>query len=163
MSKILKKLKGMKLQDYDIHLAVVSYFYRNRKHVYSVKYIEMEKKLRTKMAKILEAVIDSTTSVSEYDPEVLEPEMGQALFIASSETEFEGIFDKIIQSDPEKDKISSVDELGKARGYMIVISDSKRIHLIGYKKIPESWKLKSSKGIFNVIFEERKCKDLESI
>ncbi|HMJ46915.1 MAG TPA: Kiwa anti-phage protein KwaB-like domain-containing protein, partial [Ferruginibacter sp.] len=49
----------------------------------------------------------------------------------------------------------------KAKAYLIILRNRAGIQVVGFKTIPENWKMRKSKGLIPLLFDENQFKDLE--
>lgn len=70
--------------------------------------------------------------------------------------------ESLAELNPEEDKVNSVEDLVKAKSYIIIVRNNEGIQVVGFKSIPENWKLKKSKGFIPLLFENNTFKGLET-
>ena len=129
-------------------MAIVKENKRNRISHYDVKYVPIDDKLETRLRNIVIRKIDQSNSLEEYTYDCPEPEEDQIKAIQSEDTDFIKIKDVLDNITPEEDIIADVDELIKAKAYIIILRDAEGINIVGFKKLPENWKMKKAKALF---------------
>ena len=83
-----------------------------------------------------------SNTVDEYQFDCPDPEGGQARALAHKETDFYRILENLLALNQEEDIVNSVDDLILAKSYLIILRDDNKIQAIGFKTLPESWKIK---------------------
>lgn len=156
------ELKGLNLNESFVSLAIVKEYKRDRVSHYNIEYVEIEKELETRLRNILLSRINKAGSFEEYSFDCPEPEEDLVRTIAYESTDFYKIMESLVILNPEEDKVDSVEDLVKAKSYIIILSNNEGIQLAGFKAIPENWKLKKSKGLIPLLFENNTFKDLET-
>ena len=156
------QLKELNLQDSFVSLAIVKEYKRDRISHYNIEYVEIEEELEIRLREIIINRINKANSFEEYSFDCPEPEEDLVRTIKYESTDFFKIMEKLITLNPEEDKVDSVEDLVKAKSYIIVLRNSDGIQLAGFKSIPENWKLKKSKGLIPLLFENNTFKDLET-
>lgn len=161
LRQTLRNLKALNLRRANVSLAIVKEYKRDRISHYDVKYVQIDDRLETRLRNIVINKIISSNTVEEYTFDCPEPEADLVRAINYEETDFFKIFEQLAQLNPEEDIIEDVDELVKARAYLIILRNREGIQVIGFKTIPENWKMKRAKGLIPLLFEENRFKDLE--
>jgi hypothetical protein len=156
------QLKDLNLQDSFVSLAIVKEYKRDRISHYNIEYVEIEEELENRLREIIINRINKANSFEEYSFDCPEPEEDLVRTIKYESTDFFNIMEKLVTLNPEEDKVDSVEDLVKAKSYIIVLRDNDGIQLAGFKSIPENWKLKKSKGLIPLLFENNTFKDLET-
>jgi hypothetical protein len=123
--------------------------------------VQIDEKLENRLRSILIKKIEDANSIEEYTLDCPEPEEDQVRAINSEETDFIKIKEILDTLNPEEDVIQDVNELVKAKSYIIILRDDEEIKVIGFKKIPENWKMKKDKGLISLLFRENRFEDLE--
>lgn len=159
--KILRNLKALDLSKSSVTLAVVKEYKKNRTSHYTVKYVPIDVSLEKRLKNIITKHINNSNTVEEYTYDCPEPEADQVRAIAYAETDFYGIFEQLQELNPEEDIIQNVDELVKSKAYMIVLRNAEGIQVVGFKTLPESWKMKKAKGLIQLLYDENRFVDLE--
>ncbi|WP_297867821.1 Kiwa anti-phage protein KwaB-like domain-containing protein [uncultured Flavobacterium sp.] len=159
--QILRNLKNLDLSGYYVTLAVIKEYKRERISHYTVKYVPIDAQLETKLRNILLRHITSANTVETYTFDCPEPEEDEVRSIVYEETDFYTIFTQLQELNPETDIIENVDELVKSKAYMIILRNAAGIQVVGFKTLPENWKMKRSRDLINVFFNENKFEDLE--
>lgn len=157
----LKEINTIDFSRTIVQLAVVYYYFQDRHHKYALKFVRTEDKVDRKLNDIVKRVSSSATKVESYDYESQELEEGEMQIISAGQTSFPDLLQVINDSDSENDVAETEDDLTKAKGYAIIIRKSEAIVAIGYKILPENWKLKKKRGLIPLLFHEQEFKDLE--
>ena len=156
-----QKLKELDLQSCYVSLAIVQEYKRNRISKYRVKYVQIDEKLENRLRSIVSQKIKNSNSIEEYTFDCPEPEEDQVRAIESESTDFNEIMELLEALTPEEDKIESVNELIKAKSYLIILRDDYEIKVTAFKRIPENWKMKRKKGYVSLLYKENMFVDLE--
>lgn len=156
------ELKVLNLNASFVSLAIVKEYKRDRISHYNIEYVEIEKELETRLRNILVSRIEKAGSFEEYSFDCPEPEEDLVRTIPYESTDFYKIMESLVNLNPEEDKVDSVEDLVKAKSYIILLSNDEGIQLAGFKAIPENWKLKKSKGLIPLLFENNTFKDLDT-
>lgn len=159
--KLLGDLKSLNYDNANVSLAIVKEYKRERVSQYDVKYVPIDKKLEKRLRYVVISHVSKAKSVDEYTYDCPEPEEDFVRSIKSEETDFYRIFEKLKKLNPEEDIIENVEELVQAKAYMIVIRNRGGIRLVGFRTLPENWKMKRSKGLINLLFKENRFEDLQ--
>lgn len=155
-------LKTFSLQNTDATLAIVKERKNNnRESVYKVKYVKITGKLEDRLLKIIQNKIDSANTFEQYNYDSPEPEEDLVNGINFEETDFYRIYNELNNLDPEIDVIETLDELIQAKAYLIIVRNDTGIKLVGFKTIPENWKMKSQKGLIPLRFKDNVFEDIE--
>ena len=157
-----RNLKRVNLQDSFVSLAIVDEYKRQRVSQYRIKYIQIDDALERKLKNIIIRRIEQANSFEEYEFEGPEPDDDLVNTIESNSTDFFRIMEILESINPEDDTIESIDELVKAKAYLIVLRDNNGIQVVGFKTIPENWKMKKDKGLIPLLFRENQFIDLET-
>jgi hypothetical protein len=157
----LKELKALDLSTLNASLAVVREYKKDRVSQYTVRYVPIDSKLQKRLRGIVTKHIQESNTVEEYTYDCPEPEDDQVRSIDSSATDFHRVFEELVKLDTEEDTIDGVAELVKSKAYMIVLRDKEGIRVIGYKILPENWKMKRSKGLIPLLYTGKRFEDLE--
>lgn len=158
---VLRNLKALNLSRANVSLAIVKEYKRERISHYDVKYVRIDQPLERRLRTIVVNQIQNSNTVEEYTYDCPEPEADQVRGIGYEETDFYRIFEQLSRLNPEEDVIDDVDELVKAKAYLIILRNRDGIQAIGFKTIPENWKMRKSRGLIPLLFEENQFKDLE--
>ncbi|WP_339885364.1 Kiwa anti-phage protein KwaB-like domain-containing protein [Polaribacter vadi] len=156
------ELKRLNLNESFVSLAIVKEYKRDRISHYNIEYVEIEEELEERLRNIIVSRVDKAGSFEEYSFDCPEPEEDLVRTIPYESTDFYKIMESLLALNPEEDKVDSVEDLVKAKSYIIVLRDNIGIQLAGFKAIPENWKLKKSKGLIPLLFENNTFKDLET-
>ncbi len=156
------QLKELNLQNSFVSLAIVKEYKRDRVSRYNIEYVEIENELEERLRKIIINRVDKANSFEEYSFDCPEPEEDLVRTIQYESTDFFKIMETLVTLNPEEDKVDSVEDLVKAKSYIIVLNNNEGIQLAGFKSIPENWKLKKTKGLIPLLFENNMFKDLET-
>lgn len=159
--KILRNLKTLDLSKSSVTLAVVKEYKKKRTSHYTVKYVPIDSSLEKRLKSILTRHINNSNTIEEYTYDCPEPEADQVRTIDYAETDFYVIFEQLRELNPEEDIIQNVDELVKSKAYMIIIRNAEGIQVVGFKTLPESWKMKKAKGLIQLLYDENRFVDLE--
>ena len=159
--QILKSLKGIDLSNSNVSLAIVKEYKRDRVSHYDVKYVPIDGKLEKRLRIMVINHIGNSNTVEEYSYDCSEPETDQVKAIAYEETDFYKIKKKLVDLNPEEDVIENVDELIKAKAYIIILRNQEGIQVVGFKTLPENWKMKRSKGLIPLLYKDNRFEDLE--
>jgi len=154
-------LKGLDLSNSTVSLAIIKEYKRQRVSNYNIKYVPIDESLENRLRDILLSKIEQSNSIEEYSFDCPEPESDQIRAINSDETDFEKITEILTNLNPEEDVIENVEELILAKSYIIILRVETEIKVIGFKKLPENWKMKKNKGLIPLLFKENRFEDLE--
>lgn len=158
----LRQLKAIDLQSLAVTLAVVKEYKKNRESCYTPAYVDIDERLENRLKGIIIQHIENSNIVEEFAVDCPEPEADLVRSISYIETDFFKIKEKLIELNPEENKIEDVSELVKSKAYLIILRDANGIQVIGFKTLPESWKMKKSKGLIPLFFNsENRFEDLE--
>ena len=157
----LKNLKELNLLRASVSLAIVKEYKVNRVSHYDIKYVRIQERLENRLRGILTNHITRSNTVEEYSYDCPEPEEDQVRSIDYEETDFYRIFEKLSQLNPEEDIIHDIDELVRAKAYIIILRNGEGIQIVGFKTLPENWKMKYQRGLIPLLFSENSFKDLE--
>ncbi len=156
-----RNLKRLDLRDTEVSLAIVKEYKRNRVSQYVVNYVQINPKLETRLRNIILRKIEAANTYEAYAFDCPEPEEDEVRGINSDETDFYRIFEQLQGLNPEEDVISNVDELVKAKAYLIILRNTEGIQTVGFKTLPENWKMKKDRGLIPLLFKENRFEDLE--
>lgn len=157
----LRELKSIDLAELSVSIAIVKEYKVRRVSQYSVKYVKIESALENRLRRILNKKIEGANLVEEFSYDSPEPEDDVVHSIESSETDFAQIFEILQELNPEQDVIEDIDELVKAKSYLLIARDLEGIKLVGFTKLPENWKMKRTKGLIPLLFRENQFEDLD--
>lgn len=157
----LRNLKRLDLSKTNVSLAIVKEYKVDRISHYDLKYVPIEEKLETRLRNIIISKIEKSNTVEDYTYDCPEPEEDQVRGIDYEETDFYRICEIVKNLNPEEDIIENINELIKAKAYLIILRDSQGIQALGFKTLPENWKLKYSRGLIPLLFSDNSFKDLE--
>lgn len=157
----LNSLKSLELKDFSVSLVIVKEYKRKRESHYVPKYVQINEKLENRLKDILSKKIDNASKIEEYSFDCSEPEEDLVRSIDSNETDFQKIIDKVIELNPEEDIVEDVDELVLAKSYLIVLRENDEIKVIGFKTLPENWKMKKAKGFIPLMYKNNRFEDLD--
>lgn len=155
------KLKAIDLSDTSVSLAIVKEYKKQRVSHYNIKYVPIDDNLEIRLKNILTNKINQSNSIEEYSFDCPEPEADQVRTISVEKTDFQKIIEILQDLNPEEDKIENIDELVLAKSYVIILRLNTEIKIIGFKKLPENWKLKKTKGLIPLLYKENRFEDLE--
>lgn len=159
--QVLTNLKALDLGNTNVTLALIKEYKRDRVSHYTVKYVPIDVKLERRLKSIVVRHINNSNTVEEYTPDSPEPEDDLVRAIEYEGTDFYRIFHQLRELNPEEDVIENIEELVKSKAYMIVLRNSDGIQAIGFKTLPENWKMKRDKGLIPLLFNENRFEDLE--
>jgi len=157
----LRNLKQLNLSRASVSLAIVKEYKVDRISHYDLKYVPIEERLESRLRNIITSQIARSNTVDDYTYDCPEPEDDQVRGIDYEETDFYRISEILRDLNPEEDIIQDVDELVKAKAYVIVLRNREGIQVVGFKTLPENWKMKYSRGLIPLLFSENSFKDLE--
>ncbi|MCF8239455.1 MAG: DUF4868 domain-containing protein [Saprospiraceae bacterium] len=157
----LRQLKALDLGDANVTLAVVKEYKRDRVSQYTVKYVPIDQRLENRLRTIIVRHIVNSDTVEEYAYDCPEPEEDQVRAINYEETDFFRIFEQLEGLNPEEDVIENVEELVKSKAYMIILRNVEGIQVVGFKTLPENWRMKRNRGLIPLLFHENRFEDLE--
>lgn len=157
----LKELKALDISTLNASLAVVREYKKDRVSQYKVRYVPIDPKLQNRIRGIVANHIAGSNTVEEYTYDCPEPEEDEVRSMEASATDFHRVFQELLPLDPEDDVIDGVGELVKSKAYMIVLRDKNGIQVVGYKILPENWKLKRSRGLIPLLYTGNRFEDLE--
>lgn len=157
----LRNLKQLNLSRASVSLAIVKEYKVDRVSHYDLKYVPIEDKLERRLRNIITTQIERSNTVEDYTYDCPEPEGDLVRGIDYEETDFYKISQILLDLNPEEDIIQNVDELIKAKAYIIIIRNREGIKVVGFKTLPENWKMKYSRGLIPLLFSDNSFKDLE--
>ena len=157
----LRNLKALNLSRANTTLAIVKEYKVDRVSHYDIKYVPIQERLERRLRGIVTGHISRSNTVEEYSFDCPEPEEDQVRSINYEETDFYRIFEQLTQLNPEEDIIQDVEELVRAKAYLIILRNSSGIQIVGFKTLPENWKMKYQRGLIPLLFSENSFKDLE--
>lgn len=160
-SQVLRDFRNLNLTRTDVSLAIVKEYKRDRVSHYDIKYVKINEHLEKRLRHIVTSKIQNTDTIKEYTYDGTEPEADQLMGIKYEETDFYKILEKLKPLNPEEGIIDNIDELVKAKAYIIILRNRDGIQAIGFKTIPENWKMKKEKGLIPLLFHENRFEDLE--
>lgn len=160
--QILKDLKGLNLSRSSVSLAIVKEYKKERVSHYDVKYVPINDNLEKRLRGIVIGHIGRSNTVENYTFDCPEPEEDQVRAIGYEETDFYKIIEQLGKINPEEDVIEGIEELLKAKAYVIVLRNRDGIQVVGFKTLPENWKMKRSKGLIPLLYKENRFEDLEA-
>lgn len=159
---ILRNLKNLNLRRVEVSLAIVKEYKVNRVSQYKIKYVPIDERLENRLRNIVTSKIESSNTVDEYSFDCPEPEEDQVRSIDSNQTDFYRIFEILGELNPEEDVIENVEDLvNGTKAYLIILRNREGIHVVGFKTIPENWKMKKNKGLIPLLYRENRFEDLE--
>ena len=159
--EILNKLKRINFEELTVTLALLQERKQNRASVYKPKFVSITGKLETRLKKVIVDKINHSEIAEEYKPDCEEPEEDMVKFLSYETTDFYKIFEKINELNPEIDKIEKEKELLNTKAYLIILNDKDSIKVVGYKILPENWKLKKQKNLISLSFTDDIFDELE--
>lgn len=159
--RILRVLKDLNLNDSTVSLAIVKEYKRERVSHYDVKYVPIDERLEGRLRNIITNHINRSNCVEPYSYDCPEPEEDQVRVINYEETDFYRIFEQLTELNPEEDVIENIEELVKAKSYMIILRNEEGIQVVGFKTLPENWKMKRSRGLISLLYKDNRFEDLE--
>jgi hypothetical protein len=157
----LRNLKQLNLSRASVSLAIVKEYKVDRVSHYDLKYVPVEERLERRLRNIITSQIERSNTVEDYAYDCPEPEADQLRGIDYEETDFYGIVEILRNLNPEEDIIENLDELVKAKAYIIILRNREGIQVVGFKTLPENWKMKHSRGLIPLLFSDNSFKDLE--
>ncbi len=157
----LRNLKQIDLSGSSVSLAIVKQYKSERVSQYDLKYVPIEERLENRLRNIIINQISRSNTVENYTYDCPEPEEDQVRGIDYNETDFHRITEVLNTINPEEDVIGNVDELIKAKAYIIILRNEASIQVIGFKTLPENWKMRHSRGLIPLLYTENSFKDLE--
>lgn len=158
---ILENLKRIDLSTLYVSLAIVKEYKAKGESRYNVKYVQTNDPLKNKLRNIIKSKIENSNSVEEYNFDCPEPEGDHVRSINYEETNFSKIYEQLKDLNPEEDIIQNVDELVKAKAYLIILRNDDGIQIVGFKTIPENWKMRRSKGLIPLLYNQNEFQDLD--
>lgn len=156
-----RNLKRLNLQNTEVSLAVVKEYKRNRVSQYVVNYVQINPRLETRLRNIIIRKIEAANTFETYTYDCPEPEEDEVRAINSDETDFFRIFEQLQTLNPEEDVIEDIEELVKAKAYLIILRNDEGIQTVGFKTLPENWKMKRDRGLIPLLYRENRFEDLE--
>jgi hypothetical protein len=156
-----RNLKRLNLQNNEVFLAIVKEYKRNRVSQYEVNYVQINPRLETRLRNIVIRKIEAANTFETYTYDCPEPEEDEVRAINSDETDFFRIFEQLQALNPEEDIIDNIDELVKAKAYLIILRNDEGIQTVGFKTLPENWKMKRDRGLIPLLYRENRFEDLE--
>jgi hypothetical protein len=156
-----RNLKQLNLQNAEVSLAVVKEYKRNRVSQYVVNYVQINPRLETRLRNIIIGKIEAANTFETYTYDCPEPEEDEVRAINSNETDFFRIFEQLQTLNPEENIIEDIDELVKAKAYLIILRNDEGIQTVGFKTLPENWKMKRDRGLIPLLYRENRFEDLK--
>lgn len=156
-----RSLKVLPLQAMEVSLAIVKEYKRNRISQYVINYVQIDEALETRLRNIIVRKVAAANTFETYTYDCPEPEADEVRALGYESTDFYRILEQLVALNPEEDIIEEIDELVKAKAYLIVLRDNEGIKVVGFKTVPENWKMKRDRGLIPLLFEEHRFKDLE--
>lgn len=158
----LNNLKDLNINNYQVSLAILKEYKVNRISQYRIKYVPIDENLEVRLRDIVTRKINNSNTVVEYTYDSPEPEEDQVSSIDSNQTDFYRIFEQLVDLNPEEDIIEDVEELVQgAKAYLIILRGGDGIEVVGFKTIPENWKMKKNKGLIPLLYHDNRFVDLE--
>lgn len=157
----LKKLKSLNLSRMSTSLAIVKEYKSDRVSHYDIKYVPIQERLEERLRRIVVSHINHSNTVEEYTFDCPEPEEDQVRSIDYEETDFFRILEQLVQLNPEEDIIDDIEELVRAKAYLIILRDRSGIQIVGFKTLPENWKMRHQRGLIPLLFTDNSFTDLE--
>ncbi len=154
-------LKDLDFTSCTVSLAVVREYKRDRVSHYIVRYVPTDEKLETRLRSIMLRKINSANAFEEYTYDCPEPEEDLVRTLEYESTDFFRIIESLSELNPEENIIESVEELVMSKSYLIVLRNEEGIQVVGFKRLPENWKMKKNKGLIPLLFRENRFEDLE--
>jgi hypothetical protein len=158
----LAGLKGIKFYESHISLVIVKEYKKGSASHYNVKYVQINPSLENRLRAIISAKVNTLNTVEEYSFDCPEPEEDHVKAIPYEETDFYQILEKLLPLNPEEDIVESVNELVRAKSYMIILRNEESIQAIGFKTLPENWRMKKAKGFIPLMYKDNRFEDLEA-
>jgi hypothetical protein len=156
-----RNLKRLNIQNTEVSLAIVKEYKRNRVSQYEVNYVQINSRLETRLRNIIIRKIEAANTFETYTYDCPEPEEDEVRAINSNETDFFRILEQLQALNPEEDIIENIDELVKAKAYLIILRNDEGIQTVGFKTLPENWKMKRDRGLIPLLYRENRFEDLE--
>lgn len=156
----LRALKAINFSRSRVSFIIVEKYISQRAAHYTLKHVQTNDLLKTRLRNIVLERIQATGNLRPYTVDAQEPDEDEACFINSDETDFHGIYEQYNDLNPEEGQIEGVEDLSNAKAYMIILKTAGGDEVIGFRKIPESWKLKKERGIISMLFRENRFEDL---
>lgn len=128
--QVLRTLKDLNLTRASVSLAIIKEYKRNRDSHYNLQYVPIDQKLERRLRNIIIGHINRSNTVEEYSYDCPEPEEDLVRSINHDETDFYGIFDQLGDLNPEEDIIEDMDDLLKAKAYIIVLRNRSGIQVV---------------------------------
>jgi len=153
-------LKTLDTADLDVSLAIVKEYKVNRESRYTVEYVQTTETLRERLGHIVRDKLAEVAIVREYNFDIPEPEPDEVLAINIAETDFLRIKESLHGLLPGENLVANINELVKAKAYMIIFRNAQGVQLVGFKTLPESWKLKRQRGLISLMWRENRFEDL---
>jgi len=156
-----RNLKQIDLSTSHVTLAIIKEYKLNRVSQYDIKYVKIDQALENRLRNIIINKIAFANTFEQYTFDCPEPEEDQIRAMEYESTDFFRMFETLSNLNPEEDIIEGIDELLKAKSYLIVLRDNEGIRVVGFKTLPENWKLKKNRGLIPLLFKENRFEDLE--
>jgi hypothetical protein len=161
LRNVLRNLKALNLSRANVSLAIVKEYKRDRVSHYDVQYVQIDEALERRLRNIVLRKIDTSNTVEEYTYDCPELEEDEVRGIEYTSTDFFKIYEKLKSLNPEEDIIEDVQDLVKAKAYLIILRNREGIQVVGFKTLPENWRMRKNKGLIPLLFNENRFKDLE--
>lgn len=164
MKTLKEKYNALRKEDFSndiIQLAILKEYKKERESRYTIRYIDTGSNLKKKLNNIVKNQIDKSDSFEEYRMDGPENEPDEIKGLKYEETDYFKIHNELLVSHPNDQKISGLDELLKAKAYLIIIREKGTIKAVGFKTLPENWKMKKTKGLIPLLFKDNKFIDLK--
>lgn len=159
--RVLNSLKRENLNNADVQLAVIKEYKRDRVSQYDIDFVRINGPLQNRLRNIVIRKIENSNEIENYNYDAPEPEEDLVNTISYEETDFFRIMEQLVALNPEEDMIEDVNELVKAKAYVIILRVRDEIKVVGFKTLPENWKMKRAKGLIPLFWNEDRFEDLE--
>lgn len=163
MNEKFTALKSLPLQEFTCQLAIIHEYKRNRESVYKVKYVKIDSPLQRRLRNVLVKKIDASNTFEPYEFDSPDVEEDQVRSMSYESTDFYRIYEQLKELDQEIDTVKELDEILNTKSYLIVLRNTIGIQLVGFKVLPENWKLKRKKGLIPLLFREEMFEDLQKV
>jgi hypothetical protein len=161
MKQKLNELKAIDFTSLSISLAVIKEYKRDRVSHYTINYVKIDEPLAMRLKHIFMGMINKSNEVEEYTYDCPEPEEDLVRSMEYESTDFHKIMEQLKELNPEEDIIEEEKELLLSKSYLIVARNMEGIVAVGFKTLPENWKLKKKKGLIQVMFKGDHFENLE--
>ncbi len=139
----------------DVTLAILWEGKRQNDLFYHIKYVNVTQGLQGTMKELVQSQLRGMTEIEPYAMDNTDADSQNVLGLESNATNFVKILESLAGKRPGIDIVETYEELLKATAYLFIVRLEDQVSIIGYKRIPENWKLKRKFDLRHVVFDEQ--------